>query len=189
MDLQREDITDIKIHLNKSEDKGMMHAYASCVVCRALKISDMRVLLLREQFRVVFPSKPRRRTCESCLKITTVTANFCHKCGARQDPLGLLKSEEHIDGVHPINTECRELFEGMILDAFHAAVERFRANSTEEDSTDGDERSAGEGDGGVSFGEGRIEERGEGSQRSHVARTMAGSLWVSPASHAFGSGL
>jgi DNA-binding cell septation regulator SpoVG len=122
------EITDVRIRL--IEDKTeRLRAFCTMTLDREFVVRDIKII---DGAKGLFVAMPSRKLADHCLKCHSknhLRAKFCNECGARlpgkraPDPTEA-SGKLHVDVAHPINSECRARFQKVLLDAFHAEVEK-----------------------------------------------------------------
>ena len=120
-------ITDVDVRLiDRSEDK--LKAVCTITLDECFVVRDIKVVEGSGGLFVAMPSRKRSRRCGKCGNKNEVRSRFCGQCGARvpaPDKTELERLSVHSDVAHPINSECREVVHGRVLEAYRAEVQRF----------------------------------------------------------------
>ncbi len=123
-------VSSVKIHLIKDKiqefsatNASRLLAFATVVLENSLIIYDLRVLRGDYGLFVGMPCRKVRDKCPSCLNKNIIQAKFCNYCGKSLDPTRTVLNRHHeeirhLDVVHPITQDCRELITCAVLDAY-----------------------------------------------------------------------
>jgi stage V sporulation protein G len=122
------EITEVRIKL-MSVPNDKLRAFCSITIDNNFVIRDLKVI---EGTKGPFVAMPSRKLMERCLRCGGKNhhrACYCNDCGSKLFPektareaTGRMKL--HADIAHPINSRCRELVQGRILERFALEVEK-----------------------------------------------------------------
>jgi len=125
------EITDVRVRL--IEDKTeRLRAFCTITLDKEFVVRDIKIIDGAKGLFVAMPSRKLADHCPKCRNRNHLRAKFCNECGAQlpgkraPDP-SEASGKLHVDVAHPINSKCRERFQKIILDAFHAEVEKAKA--------------------------------------------------------------
>ena len=92
-------------------------------------IRDIKVIEGTGGLFVAMPSRKMSDHCGKCGGKNHLRAKFCNNCGAalqenraREDTKGRIKL--HADIAHPINAECRQKIQAVVVKAFEEEMEK-----------------------------------------------------------------
>ena len=125
------EITEVRVKLMDDSD-DRLQAFCSITFDNAFVIRDLKIINGSKGSFVAMPSRKLADRCPRCSSKNHLRARYCNHCGARlgEDRAGpdeRGRARLHADIAHPINANCRERFQGRILEEF----ERERARSLE----------------------------------------------------------
>ena len=116
------EITEVRIKLMESaEDR--LRGFCSITFDDCFVVRDLKIIEGNNGPFVAMPSRKLTSHCDKCRTKNHLRARFCNQCGNR------LRSEEiaydqdgraklYADIAHPINSECRELIQNRVIEAF-----------------------------------------------------------------------
>jgi len=121
-------ISEIRINLieNRSD---RLKGFCSVTFDNAFVVRDLKIIEGANGYFVAMPSRKLTDHCHACGAKNHLRARFCNDCGARLDENRALqgrggRTKLHADIAHPINSECREMIQKKIADAFKDELER-----------------------------------------------------------------
>jgi len=135
-------ITEVRLKLMSNED-DRLKAFCSITIDNEFVVRDIKIIEGVGGFFVAMPSRKMTDHCEKCGGNNYLRAIFCNNCGAKlkenratKDFKGRMKL--HADITHPINSECRQRIQEIVIAAFKAEVEKskkpdYRPQELEED--------------------------------------------------------
>lgn len=98
-----------------------LRAYASILIADWFRVSDMRVICVREKFFVSCPARQQHVHCGGCRRKHSLLDRFCPKCGRRNEhPPDEANRPLRFDMAHPIAADGRVAMEAAIVTAYHA---------------------------------------------------------------------
>ena len=122
------EITEVRIKL-MSVPNDKLRAFCSITIDNNFVIRDLKVIEGTKGPFVAMPSRKLMERCVRCGGKNHHRASYCNDCGAKLFPertareaAGRLKL--HADIAHPINSRCRELIQGRILERFSLELEK-----------------------------------------------------------------
>ncbi|MFP6603837.1 MAG: SpoVG family protein, partial [Pirellulaceae bacterium] len=115
-------ITEVRVKLTgNSEDR--LQAFCSITFDDCFVVRDLKVIEGTHGPFVAMPSRKLTTHCKKCGFKNHLRSSFCNKCGAQlkheevdRDPDG--RSKLYADIAHPINTDCRELIQTRVIEAY-----------------------------------------------------------------------
>lgn len=115
-------ITEVRIKLMEDAD-DRLQAFCSITLDNAFVIRDLKIIHGINGPFVAMPSRKLTAHCPQCRYKNHLRAAYCNQCGLRlKDDLAIKNQEErcklYADIAHPINSECRELIQQQVIDAF-----------------------------------------------------------------------
>jgi stage V sporulation protein G len=116
------EITEVRVKLmGNSEDR--LQAFCSITFDNCFVVRDLKVIEGTHGPFVAMPSRKLTFHCKKCGFKNHLRSSFCNKCGAQlkheevnRDPDG--RSKLYADIAHPINTDCRELIQTRVIEAY-----------------------------------------------------------------------
>ncbi|MEA3366793.1 MAG: SpoVG family protein, partial [Planctomycetota bacterium] len=110
------------------ESADRLKAFCTMTVDDEFVVRDLKVIEGTSGLFVAMPSRKLTDHCPKCGGKNHLRAKFCNDCGANL-PENRASDEEaqgklHADIAHPINAECRNRLQAVILDAFRDELRR-----------------------------------------------------------------
>ncbi len=134
-------ITEVRVKLMRQRS-DRLRAFCSITIDDDFVVHDLRVIEGRKGFFVAMPSRKLSSGCPNCGSKNPLRAKYCGDCG-KSLPSGRdgAKSRDklHVDVAHPINTECREMLQSIVLEAYEQEEEKARQGMVEESAEDEDD--------------------------------------------------
>ncbi len=127
------DITDIRIFIRDSSSGSKLKAYATITLDGIFVVRNLKVIEGTKGLFVAMPSERAKEPCPSCSFRNAVRSHFCSQCGKSLPSSGGTQEDkghdahtegaagEHRDIAHPITSECREMIQHKVLEAYEAA--------------------------------------------------------------------
>jgi signal transduction histidine kinase/DNA-binding cell septation regulator SpoVG/ActR/RegA family two-component response regulator len=118
-------ITDIQITL--VPNPGRLLAFANIIIEHCFLIKDIKII---QGSKFIFISMPSRKVLDHCMVCGAknhLLAKFCNECGtrlSRESAEKPVKLKLHSDIAHPLNAQCRQEFQKIIIKAFQEEVAR-----------------------------------------------------------------
>lgn len=116
------EITEVRIKLME-EPNDRLQAFCSITIDGSFVIRDLKIIQGTRGPFVAMPSRKLNDRCPKCGNKNELRAGYCSNCGnqlnherATRDQNG--RAKLYADIAHPINTECREMIQAKVLDAF-----------------------------------------------------------------------
>src|SRR5262245_20885896 len=129
------EITEVGVRIvERSEDR--LKAVCTMTIDDCFVVRDIKVVEGQHGLFVAMPSRKRTTKCPQFGHKNEIRSRFCSDCGAKQPPQSNPrpqngeKTTSHTDIAHPINTECRELIQEVILEAYKEEVEEYLAEQS-----------------------------------------------------------
>ena len=122
------EITEVRVKLiGNSEDR--LQAFCSITFDDCFVIRDLKVIEGSHGPFVAMPSRKLTFHCSDCGFKIHLRSSYCNKCGAalkhgdvERDAEG--RSKLYADIAHPINSTCRELIQGCVIEEYQRELER-----------------------------------------------------------------
>jgi stage V sporulation protein G len=122
------EITEVRIKL-MDEPGERLKAFCSITFDNCFVIRDLKIIEGQTGPFVAMPSRKLTAHCHQCGMKNHLRAQFCNQCGARQaqdrmpvDADG--RAKLYADIAHPINSACRELIQGAVVEEYMLELER-----------------------------------------------------------------
>lgn len=116
------EITEVRIKLME-EPSDRLQAFCSITIDGAFVIRDLKIIQGSRGPFVAMPSRKLNDRCSRCGNKNELRACYCNNCGnklnqerASRDQNG--RAKLYADIAHPINSECREMIQRIVLSAF-----------------------------------------------------------------------
>lgn len=126
------EITEVGVRIvERSEDR--LKAVCTMTIDDCFVVRDIKVVEGQHGLFVAMPSRKRTSRCAQCGHKNEIRARFCGECSAKQPPpppsrpQNGEKTTSHTDIAHPINTECREMIQEVILEAYQEELAEYLA--------------------------------------------------------------
>jgi len=125
------EITEVKVKLleGKSSAAERLRAFCSMTIDNSFVIRDLKIIEGAKGAFVAMPSRKLTDRCPKCGGKNHLRARFCNDCGqkleenrAKKDAAG--RAKLHADVAHPINSQCREMVQTRVLEAYKEELER-----------------------------------------------------------------
>ena len=120
-------VTNVTVKLSPhSSDR--LKAFCTMTLDNEFVVRDLKIIEGTNGLFVAMPSRKLTDHCPKCRGKNHLRAKFCNDCGARL-PERRVSDEEahgklHADVAHPINTECRNRIQQILLDAYEEERKR-----------------------------------------------------------------
>ena len=120
-------ITEIRIKLmESSEDR--LRAFCSITIDDSFVVRDLKIIDGTNGPFVAMPSRKLTGHCGKCNHKNHLRANYCNNCGGKTRGGYDGGSDSHqklyADVAHPINSQCREDIQKVVIDEFSLELER-----------------------------------------------------------------
>jgi len=114
-------VTNVSVKL-APQSADRLKAFCTMTVDDEFVVRDLKIIEGTSGLFVAMPSRKLTDHCSKCGGKNHLRAKFCNDCGTKlaenrasdEDAQGKL----HADIAHPINSECRNRIQGVILDAY-----------------------------------------------------------------------
>lgn len=122
------DISEIRIKL-MSDPNDRLQAFCSITFDGCFVIRDLKIIQGTKGSFVAMPSRKLTDRCPRCSAKNHLRSRFCSECGVRLEEERATKNLEgraklYADIAHPINSDCRDLIQRRVLEAFELELER-----------------------------------------------------------------
>ncbi len=124
------DITEVRVKLMNDKSEKLQ-AFCSITVSNDFVVRDLKIIEGTSGPFVAMPSRKLTDRCPKCGYKNHLRANHCSDCGTRlrqnrgnMDDKG--RTKLHADIAHPINSQCREELQKIVLAAYHEELARSR---------------------------------------------------------------
>lgn len=122
------EITEVRIKL-MDDLSERLQAFCSITFDDAFVIRDLKIIEGSSGPFVAMPSRKLTVRCPKCGFKNHLRASYCNQCGTRVQNDQLSKDNDgraklYADIAHPINSECREMVQSRIIEAFKQEVDR-----------------------------------------------------------------
>ena len=122
------EISEIRVKLVDNRD-DRLKAFCSITLGGEFVVRDIKVIEGGNGYFVAMPSRKMSDHCPKCGGKNHLRAKYCSNCGAKlkedrakKNYRGRMKL--HADIAHPINSECRNMIQDMVIAAFEEELER-----------------------------------------------------------------
>ena len=115
-------ITSVEVVLAPDAENAIVQAYVSLVFDDMFKVSDFRVVRVRERIWVAMPSRKEKAYCPKCDFINNFNARFCNRCGTPQPTTKPEKAFHDI--VFPTTVAMKRYIETEVLAAYLKALNK-----------------------------------------------------------------
>ncbi len=117
------DITEVRIKLMECDHEERLLGFCSITFENAFVIRDLKIIRGGKGPFVAMPSRKLTDRCNGCGFKNQLRAAYCNACGAALDDDRSHKQADgkaklYADIAHPINSECRDLIQERVLEAF-----------------------------------------------------------------------
>ncbi|MCA9044547.1 MAG: SpoVG family protein [Planctomycetaceae bacterium] len=115
-------ITEVRIKVCSNSQERLL-GFCSITIDNSFVVRDLKIISGDSGAFVAMPSRKLCDRCGKCGYKNHLRANFCCQCGRK---LENSRAEQHDNGraklfadiAHPINSNCRELIQQMVLEAY-----------------------------------------------------------------------
>jgi stage V sporulation protein G len=116
------EISEVRIKL-MDDPHERLQAFCSITFDSCFVIRDLKIIQGAKGSFVAMPSRKLTDRCPRCHTKNHLRALHCNQCGARLDAERATKDTDgraklYADIAHPINSECRELIQRRVLEAY-----------------------------------------------------------------------
>ncbi len=122
------DITEVRIKL-MDDPHDRLQAFCSITFDSCFVIRDLKIIQGAKGSFVAMPSRKLTDRCPRCFTKNHLRALHCNQCGAKLDEERATRDNDgraklYADIAHPINSECRELIQTRVLEAYDSELIR-----------------------------------------------------------------
>lgn len=122
------DITEVRIKLME-DPHDRLQAFCSITLDGSFVIRDLKIIQGTKGSFVAMPSRKLMDRCPRCHNKNHLRAQHCNQCGTRLDEERATRNTDgraklYADIAHPIHSECRELIQRKVLDAYELELVR-----------------------------------------------------------------
>lgn len=116
-------ITEVRIKL-MSDPNDRLLAFSSITLDHCFVVRDLKIIQGTRGPFVAMPSRKLMDRCPFCHHKNTLRSNYCSSCGEALTHNRASRSDEgraklYADIAHPINSECRDMIQSSVIDAYH----------------------------------------------------------------------
>lgn len=120
------EITEVRIKLMDGAQDRLL-GFCSITIDRSFVVRDLKVIKGTKGFFVAMPSRKLTDRCTDCGSKNPLRANFCSQCGLHLHDNRSIKAADgraklYADIAHPINSDCRDLIQQRVLEAYEAEL-------------------------------------------------------------------
>ena len=136
------EITEVRVKLVEG-GRDKLRAFCSITIDDAFVVRDLKVIDGTKGLFVAMPSRKLTSRCTRCGFKNQVRSNYCNDCGTTLPDDAPVEGggKSHADIAHPIHTDCRELLQTKVIDAYHDEVEASRGPDYRPRDLDDDDES------------------------------------------------
>lgn len=118
------EITEVRVKLIEDSSERLK-AFCSITFCDCFVIRDLKIIDGLSGPFVAMPSRKLTAHCPRCRCKNHVRAAYCNQCGSKLPEAQLVRDDDgraklYADIAHPINSECREMIQRKVIEAFEA---------------------------------------------------------------------
>jgi stage V sporulation protein G len=122
------DITEVRIKLME-EPGERLKAFCSITFDNCFVVRDLKIIDGSNGPFVAMPSRKLTMHCPGCGMKNHLRAQYCNQCGKRLTDARAPKDADgraklYADIAHPINSDCREMIQEVVLNEFYEEIER-----------------------------------------------------------------
>jgi len=120
------EVSEIRIKLVRNRG-DRLKAFCSVTFDNDFVVRDLKIIEGVGGYFVAMPSRKITDRCPACGMKNHLRAKFCNECGERMDENRAKRDDErtklHADVAHPINSQCRDMIQKRIIEAYLQEVE------------------------------------------------------------------
>lgn len=121
------DVTEVRIKLMEDSD-DRLQAFCSITFDDCFVVRDLKIIEGSNGPFVAMPSRKLTSHCHVCGCKNHLRAQFCNQCGKRishreSDFEDDGRAKLYADIAHPINTDCREMIQQLVIDEYEREIE------------------------------------------------------------------
>ena len=122
------EITEVRIKLME-EPGERLKAFCSITFDNCFVVRDLKIIDGSNGPFVAMPSRKLTTHCPGCGMKNHLRAQYCNQCGKRLSDARAPKDAEgraklYADIAHPINSDCREMIQAVVVDEYYEEIER-----------------------------------------------------------------
>ncbi len=122
------EITEVRIKLME-EPGERLKAFCSITFDNCFVVRDLKIIDGSNGPFVAMPSRKLTTHCPGCGMKNHLRAQYCNQCGKRMSDSRAPKDADgraklYADIAHPINSECREMIQEVVVSEFYEEIER-----------------------------------------------------------------
>ena len=124
------EITEVKVKLVESQS-DRLQAFCSITIDNSFVVRDLKIIEGAKGVFVAMPSRKIMERCPHCGGKNHLRAKYCNDCGKSLNSQKAKPDKEklHADIAHPINSECREIIQSKVLQAFQEEKAKLNTES------------------------------------------------------------
>lgn len=117
-------ITEIRVKLIDDKLDSRLRAFCSITMDDCFVVRDLKVIEGTKGLFIAMPSRKLSDRCHNCGFKNHLRAAYCNNCGKqlandRAEVGEDGRSKLHADIAHPINSDCRDMIQRAVVDAYH----------------------------------------------------------------------
>ena len=121
------EISEVRVKL-VSNSKERLRAFCSITIENEFVIRDLKIIDGLNGTFVAMPSRKLADRCPKCGYKNHLRAHFCNECGKelgeQRGKRVTKRGKLHADIAHPINADCRERIQNIVIGAFEEELEK-----------------------------------------------------------------
>jgi stage V sporulation protein G len=122
------EITEVRIKLME-EPGERLKAFCSITFDNCFVVRDLKIIDGSNGPFVAMPSRKLTTHCPGCGMKNHLRAQYCNQCGKRLTDARAPKDADgraklYADIAHPINSDCREMIQEVVINEFYEEIER-----------------------------------------------------------------
>ncbi len=122
------EITEVRIKL-MDEPSERLKAFCSITFDNCFVVRDLKIIDGANGPFVAMPSRKLTTHCPGCGTKNHLRAQYCNQCGKRSTDARAPKDADgraklYADIAHPINSDCREMIQEVVINEFFEEIER-----------------------------------------------------------------
>jgi len=120
------DITEVRIKIIPG-DQDRLLGFCSITIDGSFVVRDLKIIRGTRGLFVAMPSRKLCDRCHSCGGKNQLLSAFCSSCGSELNSDRSVKKSDgkaklYADIAHPINSDCRELIQSKVVNAYEREV-------------------------------------------------------------------
>ncbi|WP_425267189.1 septation protein SpoVG family protein [Aeoliella straminimaris] len=122
------EITEVRIKLME-EPGERLKAFCSITFDDCFVVRDLKIIEGSTGPFVAMPSRKLTSHCPGCGMKNHLRSNYCNQCGRKLDSNQAVRQPDgraklYADIAHPINSDCREQIQDVVIHEFEAEIQR-----------------------------------------------------------------